>query len=610
MSKLIEVQSDYASLSSFFQLEPVYRVPKYQRSYSWEQPEIEDFLRDLEKCYRQRKMDIGSEHHFFGQIVCISDTLPGAADKKMLQIVDGQQRISTFIMLAAAIVGNCAALLKTIEGNMHFNNEAGILRKRIDDLTKRFIRFPFEVNGIIDEVNVLELSKHDKLYFTKLLRDPSKATTSTHSHERIEYAYKRIFEVTDKLTRNTQLIDHIGNLKTMEKVLLDDFFILKMVTSDTKAAFKLFQVLNNRGKNLTEGDLLRAETLRVLELFPDLQEIAEESWDEILTDHPTKTGHYLRAIYSSYSGKAADTNTFFVELQKEFLPEHVLTVMDRDNAQKVVDRMERMKNDILLLRKLHEGEWCYPNKKPVEFWDRNRLYLLIKGLSHTECLPFLLSAQLLDHREFNQIVQVLEPFVFRFLTVGKMYIGDLVTIYNEEAAYLRSNTTAYRASRLIEKLQPLQAQVTEETFRHNLDDLIYYRDGKSNKPVKYFLLSIEYFYPWYQAGANGTPANSKEKTHDFNDISIEHIYPHEAAGVVVDQALEPYKNQIGNLTLLGNGDNKAGDNDDFATKMPIYQSSSLLINNNWLAAYPAWTLVELQDRTSLLKDMACKIFKI
>jgi hypothetical protein len=610
MSNSIEVHSDYASLSSFFQFEPVYRVPTYQRSYSWEQPEIEDFLRDLEKCYKQRKMTTGNEHHFFGQIVCISDTLLGTTDKKMLQIVDGQQRISTFIILAAAIVGNCDALLKTIEGDMNFNNEAGILRKRIEDLTKRFIWFPFEINGVIDEVNVLELSKHDKFYFTKLLRDPKNNTATLHSHERLKYAYGRIFDVTDKLTRAGQLIDHIGNLKTMEKVLLDDFFILKMVTSDTKAAFKLFQVLNNRGKNLTEGDLLRAETLRVLENFPDLQEIAERSWDEILTDHPTKTGHYLRAIYSSYTGKTVDTNTFFVELQKEFLPEHVLTVMDRVNAQRVVDRMERMKSDILLLRKLHEGEWCYPNKKPVEFWDRNRLYLLIKGLGHTECLPFLLSAQLLDHREFNLIVQTLEPFVFRFLTVGRMYIGDLDALYNEEAAYLRANAATYKASRLIAKLQPLQAQVTDETFRHHLDDLIYYRSGKSNKPVKYFLLTIEYFYLWYQAGATDTPTNNKEKTHDFNDISIEHIYPHAATGIVFDAALEPYKNQIGNLTLLGNEDNKAGDNDDFKAKLPIYQSSSLGINNSWLAGYSAWTLTELQQRMELLKDMACSIFKI
>lgn len=610
MSNTIEVHSDYASLSNFFQFEPVYRVPIYQRSYSWEQPEIEDFLRDLEKCYKQRKMTTGNEHHFFGQIVCISDTLLGTTDKKMLQIVDGQQRITTFIMLAAAIVGNCDALLKTIEGDMHLNNEAGILRKRIEDLTRRFIWFPFEINSVIDEVNVLELSKHDKPYFTKLLKDQKKSEATLHSHERLKYAYDRIFEMTDKLTRNVQLIDHIGNLKTMEKVLLDDFFILKMVTSDTKAAFKLFQVLNNRGKNLTEGDLLRAETLRVLENFPDLQEIAERSWDEILIDHPTKTGHYLRAIYSSYTGKTVDTNTFFVELQKEFLPEHILTVVDRVNAQSVVDRMELMKSDILLLRKLHEGEWCYPNKKPVEFWDRNRLYLLIKGLNHAECLPFLLSAQLLDHKEFNHIVQVLELFVFRFLTVGKMYIGDLLAIYNEEAAYLRLNIATYKVSRLIAKLQPLQAMVSDETFRHHLDDLIYYRSGKSNKPVKYFLLTVEYFYPWCQAGATGIPTNSKEKTHDFNDISIEHIYPHAATAAVFAVAMESYKNQIGNLTLLGNEDNKAGDNDDFATKLPIYLSSSLSINKNWLATYAVWTLAEQVDRTNQLKDMACKIFKI
>jgi hypothetical protein len=147
-------------------------------------------------------------------------------------------------------------------------------------------------------------------------------------------------------------------------------------------------------------------------------------------------------------------------------------------------------------------------------------------------------------------------------------------------------------------------------FRRLLDELKYYRVGKSNKPLKYFLLTIEYFYRWYENGTVGVPSNNKEKVHDFNDSSIEHIYPHAAESPIFDETMEIYKNSIGNLTLLSNVDNKCGDNDDFQVKSTIYVESSLFINSEWLANYSTWNINSIQERTEKLKDMACKIFKL
>ncbi|MDN3548932.1 DUF262 domain-containing protein [Mucilaginibacter aquaedulcis] len=608
MSNDIEVKAIYDSVGNFFQLTPIYRIPKYQRSYAWEQPEIEDFLRDLKKCFRKRQMNTENESHFFGQIVCILDTLTGT-DKKLFEIVDGQQRISTFILLASAIIQCCNSLVLRIEGDISKNNEKTILTKRIQDLKIRFINFQIEVNSVLTKVNVLELSKHDKAYFNGILEKPTLAPENV-SNERLQYAYGKIYALTNELTTSANLSDHIGNLKTMEKVLLEDFYILRMQTSNAKAAFKLFQVLNNRGKNLTEGDLFRAESLRVVEEHPNVQLLVEASWDEILTDKPAVTAIFLRAIYSSYSGEALNTNSLYLELLKEFLPEHLLEEVDHVSAGAVQLRVKKVENDVAVLRKIMEGQWCYVHKGPVEYWDRNRLYLLINGLNHTECLPFLLAAQLLDHREFNKIVQILERFVFRYVVVCKLYTGDLIRLYNQEARHLREHISSYNVARLIEKLSPLQDQANDEMFRRLLDDLRYYRTGKSNKPLKYFLLCIEYFYKWYKDGAIGVPSNNKEKVHDFNDMTIEHIYPHAAEGAVVNGQLEPLKNTIGNLTLLGNEDNKSGDNDRFIAKIPIYEGSSFSINNDWLASHNTWELTDCQNRSALLKDMACKIFKI
>lgn len=87
------------------------------------------------------------------------------------------------------------------------------------------------------------------------------------------------------------------------------------------------------------------------------------------------------------------------------------------------------------------------------------------------------------------------------------------------------------------------------------------------------------------------------------------MYPRNARGAVIDATLEPLKNEIENLTFMGPTDNVAGGNDDFATKQPIFQASSVGLNTD-IGNYAQWTTAELAVRKDLLKDMACSIFNI
>lgn len=66
-------------------LNKVYHIPAYQREYSWEQVELEDFWNDLKSVYNGKE-----EMHFFGQIVVHHNEPDG---KRF--IIDGQQRTIT-----------------------------------------------------------------------------------------------------------------------------------------------------------------------------------------------------------------------------------------------------------------------------------------------------------------------------------------------------------------------------------------------------------------------------------------------------------------------------------------------------------------------------------
>ena len=70
-----------------------YRIPPYQREYSWRKSHWEDLFEDL--------VDADGAH-FLGTIITLdqtTDTLEG----NILQVVDGQQRLTTLTILLAAV---------------------------------------------------------------------------------------------------------------------------------------------------------------------------------------------------------------------------------------------------------------------------------------------------------------------------------------------------------------------------------------------------------------------------------------------------------------------------------------------------------------------------
>jgi len=69
-------------------------VPDYQREYSWKKKQWRDLWDDLRALVMER------ENHFLGSIVIIEDQYE---DKKIEELVDGQQRISTIAIVLCAI---------------------------------------------------------------------------------------------------------------------------------------------------------------------------------------------------------------------------------------------------------------------------------------------------------------------------------------------------------------------------------------------------------------------------------------------------------------------------------------------------------------------------
>ncbi len=605
----MNIKPVYATVGELFRSRPMFYVPKYQRAYAWEADPISDFIKDLNSCIDKRKG--GHEvKHFLGGILSVEHDVAGVINQHKYEIIDGQQRIATLSLLAACLIETYKELESEASAS-GLAEEQLILAQRIQDLTHRFFEFQQEVNNKLETADVLRLSKADDPFYRLLIRRMPCDSSARDSHKRLEKAYSSLHgNIMEIVNLQPTLSEKINELKIVETVLLGDFTVIHMVVDNRKDAYTLFQVINDRGTNLTDGDLLRAKTLEILENFDNEQNAVEALWDKILVDPPSDTNNYLNWIYESYQGTRTAQNILFDMFLDKFFPEHehynsgTFTAAD---AQTVHATVERLHGEILNCRKLVEGQWPFERKRPVTGWDISRLNLLLVELDHSLSIPLFLAASRLTHTKFSEVVQTVERAFFRYKLICNQHAASLKAIYLQEALAIRTNPATYNVDQLKAKLVALvDAKAGDAVFQSGLAALQYQEAG-GNKPLKYFLMTIEYYYQWYKSGAAGIPmCTDKSRVYDFTGTSIEHIYPQSAAPP--DANLEPVKNTLGNLTIMDPEQNSTGGNDDFATKKPIYAASSVVLTQE-IGAKAAWTTAEVLDHQQLLINVALKVFR-
>ena len=95
------IDPKYGVLQTLF-ADRVFRIPHYQRFYSWHSRQREDLFGDLRKLATRG----GNQHHFMATIVCHrtdETTSIGANQYRLYDVVDGQQRLTTLIILLKCI---------------------------------------------------------------------------------------------------------------------------------------------------------------------------------------------------------------------------------------------------------------------------------------------------------------------------------------------------------------------------------------------------------------------------------------------------------------------------------------------------------------------------
>ncbi|GAA8504163.1 hypothetical protein HpNP99_08740 [Helicobacter pylori] len=126
---MAKIESEDSLLQDILKDKLYYQIPIYQRPYQWGKEQCEELLNDLFESYE----DYGEDDYFCGSLVLIQSN----EDSDIYDIVDGQQRLSTFILLAKVLATIYSERLNSksqeyLQASWGDRHEDGEKRKRLD----------------------------------------------------------------------------------------------------------------------------------------------------------------------------------------------------------------------------------------------------------------------------------------------------------------------------------------------------------------------------------------------------------------------------------------------------------------------------------------------
>ncbi|MDL0144529.1 DUF262 domain-containing protein [Halobacterium salinarum] len=576
MSSNLDIQATEDRIHSVLsRSEYRFKIPEYQRQYAWEEPQWEDLWNDL--------LDVAESggSHFLGSVVVIKrETKLNQLD--VLQIVDGQQRLVTISILLCLIRER---FKQADEDDWDLDADPKKRVERIDD------KYLYKEDEMMEVHPNITLSNFDNDEYQDILNGklPDKEGKIVES---AKYFSEKI---------NDLELEEIEELRTH---LVNSMTIVTIECNSEESAFKLFETLNDRGKDLTAVDLMKNHLFSVAS-----QTSSSLDYEQIKTDWEET----VRNIKPDLKKPARFFRHYMMSAEEPAISEAVSSYMLYDKFCELID------NDIHeggvsiqdYISDINKASPLYVdivNADTDEFSGRanrtiNRYLENLNTLGATQERTLLLRL-FKEMESANEIIRglsLIESFIFRWRVTNQTTGTDVDEIH----ANLCSTIFDYDdpISELKEKLEAKSPSDSEVRVAIRTND--FPRNGRT----RYILSKLEM----------ESYTTDKSKVIDPATVEIEHIAPRKAFGAdkysswveYLDcgkESFNEYCNQIGNLTLLNERMNARAQNDPFAQKKREYESSEFEMTKDVASQYDNWSTENIEKRTKILANKAPHIW--
>jgi hypothetical protein len=563
-----------------------YRVPPYQREYSWQRLQWEDLFQDLVET---------DDAHFLGTIITLNQTVDAVASG-VLEIIDGQQRATTLTLLLAAIYSVL---------NEHRDDLDDEARNELFNLGRRLV-------GKSGALRVTPQRQGHNLddYLAVLAEAGLPVGPSTKKPyfpaRRIAKCYQYFRGAITKLAMTTER-EEVGAardvLAAVQKAIL-----VKIEVANHADAFVLFESLNNRGMPLTPVDLIKNHLLAVSERHGSMHvDDAFKLWNEMLTnlgDNYATQERFLRHYYNAFKAELPEVPNAPVATRTKLIRIYE-TLLGKD--------IKSGADDLVEASRIYGRITCVVETDAAAPLDESfRKLMRAQGAPSYVLVMWLLSKQAglgLAEAHLVAITGRLTSFFVRRNLTGYPQTYALPKLFMTMIEQLDGRHGTGIVDVIVKGLA--EASSGDDEFRRRLEGPIY----EENTDVARFLLTT--LAEDAMTKETRTDLWAQEKGHYV--WTIEHILPQGTnlpdawmqmlgGAAAAKAAQESHVHRIGNLTItaynstLGNKSfPEKRDRTDVRGNAIGYRNGLAL--NAGLADRQTWTVADIEERTTRLADV-------
>ncbi len=527
----MSIRPEYLTLDQLL-ANRLFRIPRYQRVYSWQHNHRSDMFSDIKKL----KDNPTNSFHFMATVVGLrGETTTIVTDQfNFIDIVDGQQRLTTLVILLKAIEQKLDCAVPT---------EKKLAQELRELLVKQ------------DELSLILLqTNHDQgQYFANFLRSgtcPPVKEARTLADRELLSAIHECENFVDSWDDRIELLRIIKNQLT---------FIFHDI-GDEAAVYTVFEVLNNRGLAVSSLDKLKSQLMSVA--FEDNQGNSTEHIKElhnIWGDIYETVG--LRQGLSTEALRFGATLRHRQEISSPLGEEAALESLMR-NCKNTAAALDVSNWLLKVIRAFDElEEHINPSRKAVT------------KIVHARLLGVAIILRECSAEEKREILNQWEKTTFRIFGLcrkdARTGKGDYVKL-----AWNTLNTQKLNTNKILSSLKKL-------SNGYPIDDALFEREdcySKWDEELRYLLFRYEEHLA-EQEGQNLSHEQWNRIWQESAVKSIEHILPQSKGS---EEPLEEgqkgvYVHRLGNLLLLPLGDNSRLGNKDPEAKVKSYEDTGFFI---------------------------------
>jgi len=544
-----------------------YRIPRFQRPYSWTTENIQEFWDDV---VRDRPVD-----YFIGSMVTFKE------GSQRFAVVDGQQRLTTITILLAVLRNKLQDLgLEDLARGIH-----GLIERRNIDNKEEFIlstetAYPFFQDHILKwgtpDVAVTPMREEENLQrafdqFGGLVQDVIARTEASYAgseDRRREAVKQRLVEIRDSVL---------------------DLKVIFVKLDDEDDAYIIFETLNTRGKDLSLTDLVKNHVTKHLKASSASVDQAKVKWEQILE---TIEG----------SSKDLETDTFihhFWLSRYDYLPAKSLfkELKRRIGKAECGQFLSSLVSDSVFYRSIHDiayGKWSKNDQRIAESLQALQLFRVQQQTPCVLSLVRAFKAGRIKRRHLEEALVAIEKFHFLFTAVtSQRSSGGISGMYASLGRRLFEAETTESALGVIKELkQKLRDRIPSLDEVKALFPEIVQTDrlSKQRGLVKYILSAFD---REMRSGA----------VTDYEKMTIEHLLPQSQIGE--EGLTETVVGQLGNLILVSPEMNERLGDKSFAEKKRILKGAGFPVPKE-VAEPDEWTPTTARARTEAMAVQAYK----